>query len=144
MLAYLVPVLTRVAQPSSSRIDATGSSASRARGMTRLPSPAFCRRAVGQLSVALVAVVAGSASSEAWASDRPLGGFSASSVSASREIVQLGDTVFFVAQPRLDGPELWRTDGTRAGTKLVKDVDLNRDSYWYGWLKEMDGKLFFT
>src|SRR5262245_54568382 len=36
------------------------------------------------------------------------------------QIVQVGDTVFFSARDSEHGVELWKTDGTAAGTAFVK------------------------
>jgi ELWxxDGT repeat protein len=44
----------------------------------------------------------------------------ASTASGEPEIV--GDTLFFVADDGFHGEELWRSDGSAAGTKLVKDI----------------------
>lgn len=41
------------------------------------------------------------------------------------------------------GAELWKTDGTKAGTKLVKDINPDSDSY-PGNLTDVNGELFFT
>jgi ELWxxDGT repeat protein len=38
------------------------------------------------------------------------------------ELVQVGTTTFFVASTPQAGRELWRSDGTEAGTALVRDV----------------------
>src|SRR5437660_9235571 len=38
-------------------------------------------------------------------------------------IVAAGSTAYFVADDGTHGPELWRTDGTAAGTALVKDIN---------------------
>jgi ELWxxDGT repeat protein len=32
-----------------------------------------------------------------------------------------GSTVFFIAEDGLDGPDVWITDGTEAGTRKVRD-----------------------
>jgi ELWxxDGT repeat protein len=37
--------------------------------------------------------------------------------------VRVGDTLYFAADDGSHGTELWRTDGTRAGTWLVKDIN---------------------
>jgi ELWxxDGT repeat protein len=38
------------------------------------------------------------------------------------QFAAVGSTVFFVANDRQNGAELWKTDGTAAGTVLVKDI----------------------
>ena len=42
--------------------------------------------------------------------------------SSPREFVEVGGTMFFVATTRNFGRELWKTDGTAAGTAMVKDI----------------------
>ena len=37
-------------------------------------------------------------------------------------LTAVGDTLFFTASDDAHGEELWRSDGTRAGTVLVKDI----------------------
>ena len=39
------------------------------------------------------------------------------------EFTTLGGAVYFAAERDLDGRELWRTDGSTAGTKLVADLN---------------------
>ena len=34
-----------------------------------------------------------------------------------------GETLFFVATDGVSGAELWKSDGTEAGTVLVKDIN---------------------
>ena len=42
--------------------------------------------------------------------------------SRPRSLTVVGSTVFFTATDATHGTELWKTDGTAAGTALVKDV----------------------
>src|SRR4029079_14340782 len=39
-----------------------------------------------------------------------------------RQIAKVGSTLFFSADDGTHGYELWRSDGTAAGTQLVKDI----------------------
>ncbi|MFY0523017.1 ELWxxDGT repeat protein [Archangium gephyra] len=47
---------------------------------------------------------------------------SANTGSAPSGLVAVGNTVFFVAQESSSGRELWKSDGTPAGTQLVRDI----------------------
>lgn len=42
------------------------------------------------------------------------------------------------------GRELWKSDGTRAGTVLVKDIRPGAKHSWVGYMTEVGGTLFFT
>ncbi|PTL82846.1 hypothetical protein DAT35_16885 [Vitiosangium sp. GDMCC 1.1324] len=42
------------------------------------------------------------------------------------------------------GVELWRSDGTREGTHLVKDLRPGAGGSWPDWLEVLDDRLFFT
>ena len=38
----------------------------------------------------------------------------------------MGGKLFFTANDGKNGRELWKTDGTKAGTVLVKDIEARR------------------
>jgi ELWxxDGT repeat protein len=69
-------------------------------------------------------------------------------------MVAIGSTVYFTADDGLHAYELWKSDGTAAGTTLVKDI-FPGGGYWgyWGWyaassypsnLTNVNGTLFFT
>lgn len=39
------------------------------------------------------------------------------------ELTRVGDRLFFLADDGVVGHELWRSDGTPAGTMLVRDIE---------------------
>ncbi|QGJ70243.1 Hypothetical protein PBC10988_19380 [Planctomycetales bacterium 10988] len=60
-----------------------------------------------------------------------------------RKATDVGAITFFVANDGSSGAELWKTDGTSAGTVLVKDINPGSDgSAPYG-LTNVNGTLFF-
>jgi len=74
-----------------------------------------------------------------------------------RSLVDVDGTLFFTADDGESGRELWKSDGTAAGTVLVKDIfsgtyDYYNNGYYYGQrpnasqpdkLTAVDGTLFF-
>ncbi|MBC7818956.1 MAG: hypothetical protein IAG10_18870, partial [Planctomycetaceae bacterium] len=65
-------------------------------------------------------------------------------VSGSRMAVAVGNSVFFVANDGVNGAELWKTDGTAAGTVLVADVNAGASGSSPQQLTNVNGTLFFT
>ena len=56
----------------------------------------------------------------------------------------MGGTLFFTADDGTHGRELWRSDGSRAGTVLVKDIDPDGNGREPYSLTGAGGTLFFT
>jgi ELWxxDGT repeat protein len=63
--------------------------------------------------------------------------------STPNQFTKVGDWVFFVAGDNLHGPELWRTNGTPAGTVLVKDIRKGPRGSYPGRLVAVGDLLFF-
>lgn len=57
--------------------------------------------------------------------------------------IWLDNKLLFFAQDDIAGPELWLTDGTEAGTFLVKDINPGTASSNIQFLAILDGKAFF-
>ncbi|MCL4202554.1 MAG: autotransporter-associated beta strand repeat-containing protein, partial [Pirellulaceae bacterium] len=68
--------------------------------------------------------------------------------SSPEYFVQLGDVAYFTAETPAAGRELWRSDGTAAGTFMVKDINAGAgDAFYSGrdpFLTNVNGTLFFT
>lgn len=82
------------------------------------------------------------------------GGFTYPRSSHPQQFTLVGSTVFFAADDGEHGQELWATDGTEAGTKMVKDLSPGVGSPWYeltgqpsgsqiSGLTAVNGKLYF-
>ncbi|QGJ71518.1 Hypothetical protein PBC10988_32250 [Planctomycetales bacterium 10988] len=64
--------------------------------------------------------------------------------SAPEFLVNFNGTLYFVADSADSSlSELWRTDGTSAGTELVMDLSASTKIYGFTSLIESEGKLFF-
>ena len=63
---------------------------------------------------------------------------------AARELTNVGGTLFYGASIVAgDGPELWKSNGTAAGTSLVKDIRPGAVGSALGELTDVGGTLFF-
>jgi ELWxxDGT repeat protein len=60
------------------------------------------------------------------------------------QLVRTGGTTFFVADTPSTGTELWKTDGTEAGTVLVKDIRPGLLGSRPSELTKVDGTLFLN
>lgn len=64
--------------------------------------------------------------------------------SVPRFLTNVGGTLFFTATDGIHGRELWKSDGTEAGTVMVKDIQPG----WFGSdptsLMDVEGTLFFV
>ena len=65
------------------------------------------------------------------------------SSSGPNEIVAIGSTLYFSAWNAATGRELWRSDGTEAGTTLVRDIVEGSESSLLQSFTPVGDKLFF-
>src|SRR5262245_4902446 len=59
------------------------------------------------------------------------------------ELEAVGGLTFFQATDPQHGEELWKSDGTAAGTVMVKDISPGSSGSFPGFLTDVDGTLFF-
>lgn len=67
-----------------------------------------------------------------------------SNVNQGTSFATIGDTMLFAANNGVFGTELWKTDGTTAGTKLVKDLLPGPLSSYPAMLTAVGSKVFFA
>ncbi|MCP4711410.1 MAG: hypothetical protein GY869_22550, partial [Planctomycetes bacterium] len=59
-------------------------------------------------------------------------------------IVEIGGAIFFTADDGVNGEELWKSDGSAAGTVMVKDIYSGSDGSDPRYLTNVNGSLFFS
>jgi ELWxxDGT repeat protein/VCBS repeat-containing protein len=64
--------------------------------------------------------------------------------SAPADFVQMGSVAFFTADNGTAGRELWRTDGTAAGTSMVRDIRSGSSGSGIKNLINVNGTLYFV
>lgn len=61
-----------------------------------------------------------------------------------QNFTNVGGTIFFTATDAINGRELWKSDGTVAGTSLVKDIFVGVSNSNPTSLTNVNGRLFFA
>ena len=64
--------------------------------------------------------------------------------SSPQDLLTIGNTTYFTADDGIHGRELWKTDGTAAGTMIVKDINPGKDDSNPTYLTELNGQLYFA
>lgn len=59
------------------------------------------------------------------------------------ELVSVGDKVFYTAESRVFGRELWVTDGSELGTRLVQDLRVGQLGSFPKILRKVGSRVFF-
>lgn len=61
-----------------------------------------------------------------------------------KELTSVGASLFFSMDDGITGEELWRSDGTPAGTHRVGNLNPDHDGSYAEHLVGADGRVFFT
>jgi len=62
----------------------------------------------------------------------------------NKRMIVVGSKLFFTAQTTASGEELWVSDGTPTGTKMVKDIVSGANGSNPQWLSAIGNKCYFT
>ena len=60
------------------------------------------------------------------------------------DIVTIGDLAFFAANDAKHGTELWVSDGTSQGTRMLADIEPGRGGVGPGWIKRLGDIVLFS
>jgi ELWxxDGT repeat protein len=60
------------------------------------------------------------------------------------DFVVIGSTTYFAANDGAHGDELWKSDGTAAGTRMVADINPGSAGSYPTYLTNVNGTLYFT
>ena len=60
------------------------------------------------------------------------------------DLTDVGGTLYFTADDGTHGCELWRSDGTEAGTVMVQDLNRGQKGSKPGWITVLGGRVFFS
>jgi ELWxxDGT repeat protein len=71
-------------------------------------------------------------------------GAEGSSLTSSTRIVPFGGRILFTANDGEHGAELWVSDGTESGTRLVKDICPGPESSDARWIATIGARAFFA
>lgn len=66
------------------------------------------------------------------------------SITGAANYTAVGSIVYFTATDGINGFELWKTDGTVAGTVIVKDINPGAQSSSPAYLTNINGILYFS
>ena len=108
-------------------------------------TPRRLQIAFSLLVVAFVSALPAVGQPAAMVADIATSGVNPSSPFSLSIPVRLGDALYFFAGDGVHGQELWRSDGTEAGTRMVLDIcpgDCNSD--WGSLIAVHDGTLVFS
>lgn len=67
-----------------------------------------------------------------------------SDISDTKELITVNDEIYFARSTNGQNTELWKSDGTNAGTMMVKDINPGTSSSSPRHLMNLNGELFFT
>ena len=86
----------------------------------------------------------GTATGTVLVKDVNSGSHGSNTASYPRSLTNVNGTLFFSANDGSHGTELWKSNGTEAGTLMVKDINPGRNHSYPCFLTNVNGTLFFV